>query len=118
MARPARVIIVDDDPRVGESLSALLVQEGLAVEVAPSAEGALALCTRQHYDAALVGMRLTDVAGIDLLRALRRADPALRAIVITAQGGGSLARRAMAEGAEAVLQRPLEVTPFLPLLLV
>lgn len=117
MQSPSRVIVVDDDPSIGESMAALLTIEGFAVDVADSGERAVTLCARTHYDVALVDYRLPGMSGLDLLRALRRVDPALRAIMITGYGSGSLAHEAMAEGAEAVFHKPLEVTAFLPLLL-
>ena len=117
MNRPSRVIVVDDDPCIGESMSDLLSVEGFAVDVADCGERAVALCARTHYDVALLGYRLPGMSGLDLLRALRRVDPALRAIMITGYGSGSLAHEAMAEGVEAVFHRPLEATSFLPLLL-
>jgi DNA-binding response OmpR family regulator len=117
MNRPSRVIVVDDDPCIGESMSNLLSVEGFAVDVVDCAERAVALCADTHYDAALLGYRLPGMSGLDLLRALRRVDPALRAIVITGNGSGSLVHDALVAGAEAVFHRPLEATSFLPLLL-
>jgi CheY-like chemotaxis protein len=73
----AHILIVDDDPVVGETFARMLTLEGHRVSTVQTAEAALATAGLDAPDALILDMRMPVVSGLDFLRQLRR-DPRLR----------------------------------------
>jgi DNA-binding response OmpR family regulator len=66
-----RVLIVDDEPQIGDVLSAYLAREGFTVSTHTTAEGGLAAITATPPDVVLLDLTLPDGNGLDLLQDLR-----------------------------------------------
>lgn len=114
----SRVLVVDDDPGICETMSDILSLEGYEVDVTDSGEKAVEMCSSSHYDFVLLDIRMPGMNGVEALRGIKRLDPRVRAIMISGYECGELAQQAMVEGAEAVFRKPLDVAAFLPLLVV
>lgn len=104
----ARILVVEDDPRVREALTELLKLAGAEVTATGSGLEAIGVAARDEFSVLLTDLGLPDIAGHVLIRrilaiALRRP----RVIVLTGYGEPflSLAREA---GADVVLMKPLE----------
>lgn len=117
MAASPKVLVVDDDPGIRETMLDILSLEGYEVEVAECGERAVELSSRGRYDFALLDIRMPGMDGVQTLRELKRIDDAVRVIMITGFDEGDLAAKAMEAGAEAVFRKPLDVATFLPLLM-
>jgi DNA-binding NtrC family response regulator len=102
-----RILIIDDERGVAESLARVLRFEGYAVDVATTAAEAQAYLARDLYDAALIDLRMPEVSGIDVLDLCRRADPAIAALMLTAYGTVEAAARAFKLGAKDFLAKPV-----------
>jgi len=83
MKRPARILIVDDDPEIGKMLSRSLSRHGYQVETFGSTEEALARAEGTPYDAALVDLVMPGRDGADLAESLRRLLPGLPIAILT-----------------------------------
>lgn len=81
MTARAQVLIVDDDPIVGQTFARMLTVSGFEVTVVHSVEAALDQARRQLPDVILSDLRMPLVDGLGLLTRVRR-DPALRDIPI------------------------------------
>ncbi len=105
------VLIVDDDPPIREMLSDFLKEEGYEILVAN--DGASALHVLRHsaeqIDLALLDMRLPDVQGLEILRAMAERGMELPVIVMTAHGTSSTAIHSMQLGAYDYLTKPIDL---------
>ena len=102
------VAVVDDDPRVRESLESLMASAGLTACVFSRAEDFL-----RGGDLASAGCLITDVRmpgmdGVALQRHVRSLRPELPVIFITAHHDDEVERRALAEGAACFLRKPFD----------
>ena len=102
------VAVVDDDPRVRESLESLMASAGLTACVFSRAEDFL-----REGDLASAGCLITDVRmpgmdGVALQRHVRSVRPELPVIFITAHHDDEVERRALAEGAACFLRKPFD----------
>ena len=79
----AKVLLVDDDPIVLESLSLSLGDEGYTVTTATSGQQAIELCRQQDFEAVVCDIRMPGMNGIQTLQAIKKIHPAMRTIVIT-----------------------------------
>ena len=102
----SRILVIDDDEGVRESMSRMLRGAGYAVETAETGEAGLALARRNAFDVILSDMRMPEMSGIDVLQKLReqRVDSAF--IVMTGFGTVETAVEAMKLGAVDFVQKP------------
>jgi DNA-binding NtrC family response regulator len=103
----ARVLIVDDEPLIRDSLAEFLGGEGFRVSACGSAEDALVLAREHRFDVALCDVQLPGLDGIALLDRLLKVQPQLFVLLITAYGTVESAVQAFQRGAHDYLMKPL-----------
>lgn len=110
-----RVLVVDNDERVRRSAHSLLGKWGCIVETARDGKEALTMAKLCTYDAMLADIRLPDLSGIDVYRALSQAQPQARVILMTSFGYDSSHSlvKARQEGLRFVLYKPFRVEQML-----
>jgi two-component system, response regulator PdtaR len=111
-----RYLIVDDNRDFAENLAEILRDRGDEVAIATSGAEALALARAGRFDALLTDMRMPLMGGAELVHEVRRLDPGLAAMVITAHAGDDALEAARREGLLAVLPKPVPVGRLLELL--
>jgi len=105
------LLIVDDQRDVLSALRLLLKSEGLTCNTADDPAAAIAAVKKSAFAAALIDLNYTrdttsGTEGLELLKALKRADPDLPVIVMTAWGSINLAVEAMRQGAGDFIEKP------------
>jgi len=100
------ILVVDDELEIREGLEALLTSENFEVTMAETGEAGLQRLEERPYDLMLLDVSLPDRNGIDLLREIRRRDPQLSIILITAFGSIDMARAAFKSGAQDYITKP------------
>jgi len=101
-----RVLVVDDDDALRESLALVLSAEEYEVWTAPDAEAALEMLERGPADVVLCDLRMPGRDGLKLLPELARRLPGATLILMSAHGGPDLAIEAMQRGAYDYLAKP------------
>jgi len=107
---PDRVLIVDDDEGLRESLQLVLSAEGYEATCAPDAESALETVDRAPFDVVLCDLRMPGMDGMELLPLLARRMPESTLIMMSAYGTEELAIEAMRQGAYDYLAKPFQPT--------
>jgi two-component system cell cycle response regulator len=102
-----RILLVDDERFSHELYGDLLTKSGYLVESASTAKEALRKSLRDRYDLVITDLLLPDSDGVALLAELKRRDPELGVIVITALEEVGPAVRAMRGGASDYLTKPI-----------
>jgi len=108
--RPRRVVVVDDNPDIRESLRLLFTLWGHAVSLAPDGPSGLDLVLKERPDVALVDVGLPGMNGYDVARAVRRALPAedIRLVALTGYGQPEDVDRALQAGFNTHLLKPID----------
>ena len=83
-----RILIVDDEDVVRESLNQWFDSEGYAVNVASSGKDALTTVAQAQFDLALLDIKMPGMDGIELQQHLVDADPDLTIVIMTGYGTG------------------------------
>jgi CheY-like chemotaxis protein len=109
-------LIVDDNRDFAENLAEIVRDMGNEVVVAESGREALELARGRRFDALLTDMRMPFMGGAQVVHEIRRMDPGLAALVITAHVGDNDLEAARREGLLAVLPKPVPVDRLLRLL--
>ncbi len=101
-----RILIIDDEAAIRESLETLLSLEGYAVEMALDGEEGLDRIEQNSYDLVLLDLALPGKNGLEVLQILRESQPALPVIMITAYGKVDNVVDAIRTGAQNFVQKP------------
>ena len=110
--RPARLLVIDDEPDLRTLYELTLLRDGHDVETAGCVEDACQLISEHRFDAIITDMRLPDGTGLDVLRHLERLSRTEKAIVITAHGSAENAVEALKAGAFDYLTKPVDLKQF------
>jgi DNA-binding NtrC family response regulator len=106
VARNARVLIVDDEPRIRELLLDLCPDLGLVPAAARSAEEAIRMVEQSPPDILILDLNLPQMPGLDLLERLRTTHPHAPVIILTGFGDLAAARRAIHLNVTEFLTKP------------
>jgi DNA-binding NtrC family response regulator len=102
-----RVLIVDDEPLIRETLAEYLGQEGFTVTVCASGEEALRVAVEHFHEVVLCDVQLPDIDGVELLGRLLKVTPDSSVLLITAYATVESAIQAFQRGAHDYLMKPL-----------
>jgi DNA-binding NtrC family response regulator len=100
------ILVVDDESEIREGLELLLSSEGYGVSSAETGESGLVKLGEHPFDLLLLDVSLPDGSGLDLLREIRKRDPHLSVVLITAYGSIDMARAAFKGGALDFITKP------------
>jgi DNA-binding NtrC family response regulator len=101
-----RILIIDDEAAIRESLETLLSIEGYTVEIAGDGEEGLDRIGQNSYDLVLLDLALPGKNGLEVLQLIRERQPALPVIMITAYGKVDNVVDAIRTGAQNFVQKP------------
>ena len=104
-----KVLIVDDEPGIRFGVRDFLESEGFEVEEADSTAAAERLVREYHPDALVLDHMLPDGTALELLPRIREIDSTLPVVVLTGHATIDLAVRAVKEGADQFLAKPVEL---------
>ncbi len=113
LARPLRLLLVEDDRTLAQLLVGLLTDEGYAVEHAPDGQRGLHLGLTRSYDLVLLDRGLPSIEGLDLLGRLRSKGVTTPTLVLSALGNPSDRVEGLDAGAEDYLSKPFDVDELL-----
>ncbi len=111
-----KVLVVDDEMGVRFGIRDFLEQHGYEIEEAETCQDAQHLFRSSRPDIVIADYMLPDGTALDLLPRLREIDGGIPLLVLTAHGSIDLAVRAIKEGADQFLTKPLELPTLLVIL--
>ena len=109
MSGSPRILIVDDETSILDTLRILLKRDGYEVHTAVGGQQGLDALGEVQPDIVLTDIRMPAVSGIDVLNAAREMDPTLPVILMTAQASLQSAIQAVNQGAFHYVQKPFEI---------
>ncbi len=104
----AKILIVDDELIMRESLAGWLQRDGHTIQTAPSGEEALEKLKETHFDIMLVDIKMEGISGLEVLEQVKESDPDVAVVMITAYGSIPTAIEAMKNGAYDYMLKPFD----------
>src|ERR1039458_8347414 len=106
-----RILIVDDEPGIRQSLSGILEDEGFRVEAVENGEACLDLLARSLFDLVILDIWLPGIDGLETLSRIQAIPQADRPVVVVISGHGTIdtAVKATKLGAYDFLEKPLSI---------
>ena len=102
-----RILVVDDEQIIRESLSFILKKEGYNVEEAANGKDALTNHEANPFDIIITDIEMPEMKGVDLLKQIRQRTPQTLVVIITAFGSVETAVLALREGAADYILKPV-----------
>jgi len=109
----ARILVIDDDESIRESLVMLLQAKGYLVDAAKDGKEAVAMSNANSYKLALIDIRLPDMEGTELLTTMRETIPRMIKIIVTGYPALQNAVEAVNEGADGYIVKPVKAAELL-----
>jgi DNA-binding NtrC family response regulator len=104
------VLLVDDESAILMAFKKLLQGPGIEIDTADSMESAQSALHARNYDAVIADLRLGDTGGeegLEILRFVKKQNPATPTILITAYGNPEVMEKTFKLGADLYLEKPV-----------
>ena len=105
----SKILIVEDDPALGKTLSDVLNAKGYMPTAVPRGEEGIKAAKEDNFSLALIDLKLPDMSGIDVLKALKKETPRTEVIISTAYASLDSSMEAVNLGAFSYLQKPYAI---------
>ena len=106
--KPARLLLVDDDPGLLKLLGMRLISEGYSVVTAESGPEALRVLGREKVDLVISDLRMDEIDGLQLFSEIQKGHPGMPVIILTAHGSIPDAVAATQQGVFSFLTKPVD----------
>ena len=103
-----KILVIDDEKIIRESLATLLKLDGYHVFIAEDGSKGLETFGKEKPEIVLVDIRMPGIDGIDVLKNIRESSKKTEVIMITGHGGVDTAIEALKKGAFGYIQKPVE----------
>ncbi len=104
-----RVLVVDDDPAIAETVRRTVVAQGWTAAVAPDGSAGFEAATTEHFDLIVLDVMMPGRNGFEVVRDLRRAEVWTPVLMLTAKDGDLDQVEALDYGADDYLTKPFSV---------
>ncbi len=113
IGRPMHILVVDDEPSIGELFKEYLNEPGYQVTTTLSSLKALELMAKKHFNLIFLDLLIPELDGAELFRRIRQMDKELPVAIITSYPDSDLMRKAMEHGPFTVIKKPFSADDIL-----
>jgi len=114
--QPPRILIVEDDTNIRETLNTILQQRGYVTDTAKNGQEAIQKTKTKFFNLALLDIKLPDMEGTKLLTTIHETLPKMTKIMITGYPSLENAVEALNQGADAYIIKPVKPEQLLTLI--
>jgi two-component system nitrogen regulation response regulator GlnG len=104
-----RILVADDEESIRWVLSKALIKKGFKVDLAEDGKQALSMFRSNHYDLAVLDIKMPGLQGIELLKQIQEEFPEILVVIMTAESTMENAVAAMKNGAYDYLTKPFDL---------
>ena len=102
-----RILIVEDDAEMRSLLKDFFEEDGFEIDSVSNGSEAFRKIAREPFDLIITDIRMPGLTGLDILPGIKKLQPEVSIIVITAFGSEEVRRKALERGATAYLEKPI-----------
>jgi two-component system, NtrC family, response regulator HydG len=108
-----KILLVDDNEAFLDSTKDVLEDEGYEIFTAKNGEDAIRMVGERPFEVILMDIKMPGLSGVETFIEIKKINPVVKVIMVTAYSVESLIRKALKEGAYAVLKKPLNMSMLL-----
>ena len=109
MGRPLEILILDDEPMVGQRLKPALAKEGYRVEAFTAPKEAVARLEEKNFDIVVTDLRMEELDGMQVLESILQRSPKTKVIMITGYATLEMAHESLNKGAFDFIAKPFRI---------
>jgi len=113
MKKNIKVLIVDDDPSMCETLEDILEIEGYETETALDGKKALEVVEKKNFDVILMDFKMPEMNGVEAFRSIKKIRQDAKVLFVTAYYNEDEVRNAMSNCAMGICHKPLDIEQFI-----
>ena len=113
-----RVLVVDDDADIRVNITDILNDLGYETAMAEDGEAALNCVRASSFEVVVLDYKMPGMDGVTLCRELKKLQPSIATIMVTAYAGNDGAKQAIDAGAQNVLRKPVDIDELLKIIAV
>ena len=113
MDKQARILVIDDEESIRNTMKAILKDEGFIVDLAATGSEAIQKTKQTAYNVVLIDIRLPDMEGVELLKLMKDTVPKTRKIMVTGYPSVQNVITALNKSADAYLIKPVDIEKLL-----
>ncbi|MDO9123320.1 MAG: response regulator [Deltaproteobacteria bacterium] len=102
-----RILVIEDDEEMRALLKDFFLEEGLETDSVSNGSEAFRKLVKESFVLVITDIRMPGLTGLDILPGIRKLQPEVPIIVITAFGSEEIRQRALERGATAYLEKPV-----------
>jgi len=102
-----RILVVEDDEEMRSLLKDFFEEDGFEIDSVSNGSEAFRRIAREPFDLIITDIRMPGLTGLDILPGIKKLQPEVSIIVITAFGSEEVRRKALERGATAYLEKPI-----------
>jgi len=102
-----RILVIEDDAEMRSLLKDFLEEDGFEIDSVNNGSEAFRTIAREPFDLIITDIRMPGLTGLDILPGMKKLQPEISIIVITAFGSEEVRRKAFDRGATAYLEKPI-----------
>jgi len=102
-----RILIIEDDAEMRSLLKDFFEEDGFEIDSVSNGSEAFRRIAREPFDLIITDIRMPGLTGLDILPGIKKLQPEVSIIVITAFGSEEVRRKAFDRGATAYLEKPI-----------
>ena len=110
MKQTGEILILDDEPIVGDRLKPALEKCGYSVETLTDSQEAIDRLTQKRYDLLITDLKMSGPSGLDVLRFVKEQSPSTGVIVITGYATADQAKESLKSGAIDFIAKPFRIS--------
>lgn len=103
------VLVVDDDPQIGNILKVVIEAKGYKTIACTSAKEGLSILRTSEIKLALIDIYMPEMNGLELLEKIQKITPSTQVIMITGVGDMEIAKKCMEAGAKDFITKPFDM---------
>jgi len=102
-----RILVVEDDAEMRSLLKDFFEEDGFEIDSVSNGSEAFRRIAREPFDLIITDIRMPGLTGLDILPGIKKLQPEVSIIVVTAFGSEEIRRKALERGATAYLEKPI-----------
>jgi DNA-binding response OmpR family regulator len=110
---PKKVVIIDDEPDISKMVADFLIGAGYAAYYAFSGPDGLLIIEKEKPHLVLLDVGMPRMSGLEVLREIRKKDPLLPIVILSAQKDADTVKKALELGASEYITKPINLETLL-----